>query len=234
MKVLCNIMVMRSSSTRKPYTFPTGLCPCWLHTLCSRSHCLACLYLCLPGLLMSRGANFMKLLHCKSEISLSVDTKETANKHLSRKRLNGAPDMIAMALTQLQAIYRPSADPDAHFIKQMLIVATPWIMSFMSCKCWMMKTQQKMRVTLSECSSVAYRKGRKGREIFISRGEEKATCVWEMERERDQIDRQSRCDSKQSQITLACVCHGTSSCGSADTIVRTGPHLLGQGDSSPH
>lgn len=60
---------------------------------------------------MSRGANFIKLLHRKSEINLSVHIKESANKHMSGKRLNGAPDMMVMAPTQLQAIYRLSVDP---------------------------------------------------------------------------------------------------------------------------
>lgn len=50
-------------------------------------------------------------------------------------------------------------------------------------------------------------KGKKdeGREIFISRGEEKTTCELEMKREGEQIDRKSLCDSKQSQITLVCL-----------------------------
>lgn len=82
-----------------------------------------------------------------------------------------------------------------------------------------------MRVTPTECSLGGLLKRRKdeGREIFISRGEEKIMCVQERERERGrggvQIDRKSHCDSKQSQITMVCVSHGTSSSGSADTIV---------------
>lgn len=114
--LLCNIMVMRSSSTRKPCTFPIGLCPCWplsLHSMHS---------LTLPSLssplffsplhcLMSRGANFIKLLHCKSEINLSVHMKVAANKNTSRKRLKVAPDMTVMASRELQTIYRLSVGP---------------------------------------------------------------------------------------------------------------------------
>lgn len=44
---------------------------------------------------------------------------------MSSKRLNGAPDIIAMASKQLQAIYRLSVDPEAHMTKKMLIMATP-------------------------------------------------------------------------------------------------------------
>lgn len=73
---------------------------------------------------MSWGDNFIKLLHRKSEMNLSVHIKETANKHMSRKRLNGAGDMIVVASTQLQAIYRPPVDPDAYITKKMLTVAT--------------------------------------------------------------------------------------------------------------
>ncbi len=48
----------------------------------------------------------------------------------------------------------------------------------------------------------------------------------EIEKERKQIDRKSHCGSKQSQITLVGVSHGTSLCGSADTIARADTHIL--------
>lgn len=100
MKVLCNIMVMRS------------------RPMCTLS--LPGLSLTLPILccLMSQRTNFINLLHCKSKINLSVHIQETANKHTSRKRLNGAPDMIVMASTKLQTIYRLSADPEVHIKKK--------------------------------------------------------------------------------------------------------------------
>lgn len=68
--------------------------------------------------LMSQHANFIDLLQCKSEINLSVHIKETANKWRSRKRLNGAPVMIAMASTQLQTIYRLSVESESQITKK--------------------------------------------------------------------------------------------------------------------
>lgn len=78
-----------------------------------------------PGLFNVTGANFIQLLHCKSEINLSGRIKETTKKHMSRKRLNGAPDMNVMALTQLPAIYRPPVDSETHISTKVLIVAAP-------------------------------------------------------------------------------------------------------------
>lgn len=54
------------------------------------------------------------------------------------------------------------------------------------------------------------------------------------EREGEQTDRKSHCDSKQSSITSACVFHGALSCGSAETIFGIDSHLLGKGDTNPH
>lgn len=62
------------------------------------------------GWSMSQGVNFNKVVYCKSEINLSEYIKETTNKHMSGKRLNGAPDMIVMASTKLRPIYRLSVD----------------------------------------------------------------------------------------------------------------------------
>lgn len=55
--------------------------------------------------------------------------------------------------------------------------------------------------------------------------------VRQMKRGKEQIDRKSHCDSKQSS-THWFVSHGTLSRGSAYTIIHDS-HLLGQGDTYP-
>lgn len=77
-----------------------------------------------------------------------------------------------------------------------------------------------------------YREGLKERMKLAINRQRNREHVWQMKRGREQIDRKSHCDSKQSS-THWLVSHGTLSHGSADTIVHDS-HLLGQGDTFPY
>lgn len=172
MKVLCNIMVMRS----RP------MCTLSLPGLSLTLSILCCL--------MSQRTNFINLLHCKSKINLSVHIQETANKHTSRKRLNGAPDIIVMASTKLQTIYRLSADPEVHIKKK-----DGHTLSLMSYKFNIMSTLDYMDTKRESDSEQVLLFGLKGKMkggIYISGRGTDNMCE---EMEREQIDRKSHCDS---------------------------------------
>lgn len=94
--LLCNIMIMRSSSTRNPCTISHWPMSLLVYAL-SHLSCLTVFFFFFLACLMSRGANFIKPMQCKSEIKLSAHIKEDMNKNMSRKRLNGAPHMTVMA-----------------------------------------------------------------------------------------------------------------------------------------
>lgn len=84
---------------------------------------------------------------------------------MSRKRFNRPPDMIVMASTQLQAINRLSLDPDTYITKKddnsdhtlnyaLYVLQVGYDVYFTIAT--RLYGHKKIRVTLSECSLVAY------------------------------------------------------------------------------
>ena len=136
-----------------------------------------------------------------------------------------------MAPTQLESFYRLSVDQDTHVTKKdvnsshtlnHVTYVTKARLDEYSIRATRLRGHKQWEWLPLNALSVAYwREGKTkgGRYLYLEERKRQCVCKRERVRERGQIDRKSHCDSKQSQITLVCVSHGTSSSGSEDTVV---------------